>query len=335
MSPSPPASKRLKSHGGPSPPQSTTSAAAAPGGDGGTEDNIILSDEQFAEKLARQFEQKEIGIGEFLGQLMQHQDSKLAAKLAGQKKELQEDGSAKLAAKLAEQKKELQEETSLLNGRINQIAECLKPATDFAGLETAVYLFVEKVLPASWDQGFSKDKIQYGVAVVCSDVLKVLVDDKKSCPKSFSWQGPSTTKNNKALGHGKFPDKELFRVTLAGMYGLLGFVSINEQTMIMNVADTKNRNPLVHDGALIDSIFGTPRKEHKDGSNYTASKETARSNKQNLQNAANLYTEPSMSTKTFQTVVEDLAKMLERKGFHPDNEDVKKVVQNLNGMTKI
>lgn len=185
---------------------------------------------------------------------------------------------------------ELKQDHEELKGRLDQITDVFEPATRFALFETAIYEFVEKMIPAGWEP--EKEKIKHGIASLCSGVMeKLLVEESK--PKKLSWQGPSTRANTD--GRRAFPKEQRLPLVLRGLAGLVEYINMAEETNIQNWSRGE-RNNVPHNGSFLNSLYASPDGETRN--------KTYAQTKQNVKELRKIFKEKADAAFPYETVEE-------------------------------
>jgi hypothetical protein len=149
-----------------------------------------------------------------------------------------------------EKEKKTEEKFKSVEQSLQGIRAAFDPATKYALMETAVYIFVLFGLQKSgWvdkcQYEADVDKIQYAASPLASRVLTLLLSGEP--PKKYNWSGPKKS----IIG-----SDDLFVVGLQVLGALVAFIE-NEHT---SQADLKEwppeRNVVAHNGKLLDALHG-------------------------------------------------------------------------------
>ena len=175
----------------------------------------------------------------------------------------QEQDFQKLSKKQEQDHQELLHKFRKVECRLNRIAGVLDPAAEFALVETAAKLSIEGCFqglanPSFYDKK-AIDDICYGLATLCRDFLKYLMDGATAALKKdlFSW------------GHKKKIREEDKKVLLAAaLRGLATYVAECDPSKV----NAKGRNNLVHNGALISALYDSPEIGRLDDTKYDSRK---------------------------------------------------------------
>ena len=324
--------------------QAAASPAPAPGmeevpiGGAGAEDDTSPSDNQLVESLVAKFDGSKGSLQEILSAMVIRQKEELTKEILAWKEELTKEILA-WKEELTKVKLARQKAIAETNYRIDKLTGGMKPATDYALMESVVYMFVEKVIPVGWNSGNSKDKIQYGVTDVCRKVLQVLTGTSVELPKSFSWQGPPTTNKRTATGQPIFPNSSLFSLVQSGLIGLTTFVDINDKTLISGVADGQGMNHLAHNGDLLSALYNIPYSRSGSAmerpTTYDDAETKINFDWSTFKEESDKFSERTLpSSGSFRDIVDNLARTLKGKGFSPEDEQINLLVRLLDNMTK-
>jgi hypothetical protein len=138
----------------------------------------------------------------------------------------------------------IQANNTKLNQRIDGIIASFRPAIFFSTMETCVYLIC-----ADMASELSLEKVSYQAAKYAGKVLHSLVANKK-----WTWKNrfPKVVPKNFSTQQHP-PDDGLLLFQVMALKGLLLFVNVAETADIAEWPS--DRDPLVHDGKLLMSLF--------------------------------------------------------------------------------
>ncbi|CAB9510997.1 expressed unknown protein [Seminavis robusta] len=208
------------------------------------------------------------------------------------------------------------EDHEKLVARIDHVAGAFQPATEFALFETAVYVFVEPLVPSG--DGWSTETVQHSTMNLCKILIDNLLEKKKG---GFQWMDLSKKVN--------FPKEKKEPLLLSGLAGSVCYIHNAEKDAIEKWGQGQ-RNQLSHNGSLLDSLYASPQKDLAAG-DYDSTKTKIKSTRKLFETEAN-------SKRSQFTTVEDgvnaVVAALQKKGCTIEQEGITSSISGLKSQVK-
>ena len=213
---------------------------------------------------------------------------------------------------------ELEGKFDELKSRLNGLTNVFEPSTKHALFETAIYIFVAlSELPAEGPH--EQEKAKYALAVLCSDILKQLLEYNPK--KKLSLVGFKLgLKNNLTRKKWKTP-------ILRALQGLVAFIDIEQKSTLEDWSSvSEKRNTVIHNGDFLDAIFGSPNgKANSNANRFTLTQEMVNKNLANWEETA----KEDTKWHTVEEAVESVAKKMNLKGLDVAGKGKGSVIQEL------